>query len=58
VPKELLLKALEQVPKSVEKLAPLVDYHAEIHNPPNTDDVELVKPEGETWEKFKSHWIQ
>lgn len=58
VPKELLQTALEQVPKSVQKLSPLVDYYAELHNPPNSDDIYLVKPEGESWEDFQAHWIQ
>lgn len=47
-----------QVPKSVHILAPLVDYYAEIENPPDVDDVRLIKPEGSTWEDFKQQWIQ
>lgn len=62
VPPELLQTALEQVPKSVEILSPLVDYYAELHNPPPTEDGEneiyLVKPEGETWEHFQTNWLQ
>ena len=47
-----------QVPRSVHILAPMVDYFAEIDNPPNAEDVRLVKPEGSTWEEFKRQWIQ
>ena len=55
VPKEVLEAALEQVPLSVEILAPLVDYYAELNN---ADEVELVKPEGSTWEEFREVWNQ
>eukprot|EP00536_Pseudo-nitzschia_multiseries_P015744 jgi/Psemu1/218994/e_gw1.943.9.1 len=58
VPEELLEQAMEEVPKSVKILAPLVDYYAEISNPPDTDDVELVKPEGSDWKEFRQQWIQ
>jgi hypothetical protein len=58
VPRALLEKALAQVPKSVEVLAPLVDYYAEINNPPDSEDVELVKPVGSTWEEFRRQWVQ
>ncbi|KAG7356058.1 zeta toxin family protein [Nitzschia inconspicua] len=58
VPRELLEKTLAQVPKSVEILAPLVDYYAEINNPPDSEDVELVKPTGSTWEEFRRQWVQ
>jgi len=53
-----LIQALEQVPKSVERLAPLVDYHAELNNAATSGDIELVKPEDETWDDFRSHWLQ
>jgi hypothetical protein len=49
---------LVQVPKSIKILAPLVDYYAELHNAPGAEDVELVKPEGETWESFQKTWQQ
>jgi len=55
VPRELLEAALEQVPKSVKILAPLVDYHVELRN--DSDEVEIATP-GETWETFQSQWIQ
>lgn len=55
VPKALLEAALEQVPRSVEVLSPLVDYYAELNN---ADKVELVKPEGSTWEEFTEVWNQ
>ena len=58
MPIEVLEAALEQVPKSVEILAPLVDYYAEINNPERTPDVELVKPTGSSWEEFRKTWLQ
>ena len=58
VPKELLIEVLDQVPKSIEILAPLVDYYAELHNAPDAPDVDLVKPECETWESFQKTWQQ
>ena len=58
VPRELLEKAMEQVPRSVDILSGLVDYHAEISNPADADDVELVKPRGSTWEEFSRQWNQ
>jgi hypothetical protein len=57
VPMDLLEQALEQVPRSVKLLAPLVDYCAELLNAPNAKDIELVT-EGETWETFYSQWVQ
>ena len=57
VPRHLLEKALEQVPKSVKILAPLVDYHIELLNAPNADDIEIINDK-ETWESFQSQWIQ
>lgn len=49
--------ALEQVPKSVEVLGPQADYFVEVNNAPDTPDIELVT-DGETWENFKSKWVQ
>jgi len=57
VPQATLEAALKQVPKSVEKLSSLVDYHVELHNAPNAEDIELVT-QGETWESFRSRWVQ
>jgi hypothetical protein len=58
VPRDLLVKALEQVPRSVAKLSPLVDYTAELHNAPHADDIQLVAPHDETWDSFKEQWSQ
>jgi hypothetical protein len=58
VPLAVLEAALEQVPRSVEILAPLVDYYAEINNPENAPDIELVKPVGSNWEEFRRTWLQ
>lgn len=57
VPRETLIQALEQVPKSVEVLAPLADYYCALNNAPNAPDIELMT-EGETWESFTKQWIQ
>jgi len=58
VPEKLLEQAIEEVPKSVEILAPLVDYYAEINNSSDADDIKLVKPEGSNWKQFRQQWIQ
>eukprot|EP00529_Nitzschia_sp_RCC80_P013921 CAMPEP_0113482394 /NCGR_PEP_ID=MMETSP0014_2-20120614/22896_1 /TAXON_ID=2857 /ORGANISM="Nitzschia sp." /LENGTH=728 /DNA_ID=CAMNT_0000375909 /DNA_START=234 /DNA_END=2420 /DNA_ORIENTATION=- /assembly_acc=CAM_ASM_000159 len=58
VPEATLLAALEQVPKSVNILKHHVTYYAEINNPPDTPDVELVEPKGLTWDEFRSTWDQ
>eukprot|EP00934_Nitzschia_sp_Nitz4_P008893 Nitzschia sp. Nitz4//scaffold3_size479765//382355//384413//NITZ4_000162-RA/size479765-augustus-gene-1.622-mRNA-1//-1//CDS//3329550944//8883//frame0 len=55
VPRALLEAALEQVPRSIQTLAPLVDYYAEISN---GDDVQLVKPDGSNWLEFRDVWNQ
>jgi hypothetical protein len=57
VPRETLMNALEQVPKSVEELSPLVDYFCELGNAPNVADIELLT-KGENWENFQKHWMQ
>ncbi|KAL3894253.1 MAG: hypothetical protein SGARI_007801, partial [Bacillariaceae sp.] len=57
VPKELLEKAMVQVPRSVDILSGLVDYHAEINNPAEGPK-ELVKPKGSSWEEFGRQWMQ
>jgi hypothetical protein len=56
VPRELLVETLEQVPRSVSELAPLVDYLVEIRNVPG-EDLELITP-NESWETFTSQWTQ
>ena len=58
MPSAILEEAIEQVPRSVKILAPMVDYYAEINNAPDSDDVELVKPEGSNWTEFRQQWIQ
>ncbi|KAL3917456.1 MAG: hypothetical protein SGILL_004704 [Bacillariaceae sp.] len=58
VPRELLETAMEQVPRSVDILAPLVDYYAEISNPADSEDVILVKPKDSSWEQFGRTWVQ
>lgn len=58
VPSHVLEEAIEQVPKSVKILAPVVDYYAEINNAPGVDDIELVKPENSNWVQFRQQWFQ
>lgn len=53
VPRRLLDEALEQVPKSVEMLAPLTDYTATILN--SGDELKLISGDG-SWLKFKERW--
>lgn len=57
VPHDVLLQSIEQVPKSVSRLAHLTDYHVEVCNRPDANDVELITP-GETWESFSQQWVQ
>jgi hypothetical protein len=57
VPMAVLKASLEQVPKSVKELAPLVDYHVELNNAPGTSDIELVTS-NRNWDDFASNWIQ
>jgi hypothetical protein len=45
---------MNQVPKSVEALRPLVDFTVEIHNE-GSEDVQLITP-GESWDSFRSQW--
>jgi len=56
VPEETLKLALEQVPKSVKILGPIVDYFVELNNPPG-GDIEMTT-EGEDWESFENNWMQ
>lgn len=58
VPRETLEAALEQVPRSVKILAPLVDYYAEINNDQGAPDVELTKPVNSDWDTFRQQWNQ
>ena len=55
---QILENAIDEVPKSVKILAPMVDYYAEVNNPPDVDDVELIKPENSNWTEFRQQWIQ
>ena len=60
VPIETLEKALEQVPISVKKLAPMADFFCEIDNSQCTSsggEVEIRTP-GITWDTFRDNWAQ
>lgn len=56
VPRDLLESSIEQVPKSVALLRPMVDFSVDINNS-GTEDVELVTP-GVDWEIFQNQWVQ
>jgi len=58
VPEHILEEAMEQVPRSVKILGPLVDYYAELNNAPDATDIELMKPVGSSWETFREVWKQ
>ena len=58
VPESLIALTIEEVPKSVAELAPLVDYHVELSNDPEaSQEIEIVTP-GETWDHFTAQWVQ
>lgn len=60
VPLETLQMALEVVPKSVQILAPLVNFFCEFFNDSaisQDDEIRLVT-NGVTWETFKAQWEQ
>ncbi|CAB9529203.1 Zeta toxin [Seminavis robusta] len=57
VPTAVLEEAIEQVPRSMKILAPLVNYHVDLNNAPGAPDIELGT-EGETWSNFSSKWVQ
>ncbi|GFH56011.1 hypothetical protein CTEN210_12487 [Chaetoceros tenuissimus] len=57
VPRHRLEETLAKVPQSVRKLAPLVDFHAELHNGVDSDDIELVSSEL-NWTMFRQIWDQ
>jgi dephospho-CoA kinase len=57
VPQHRLEETLDKVPHSVNRLAPLVDFHAELHNGQNSEDIELVSSDL-TWSKFRQVWNQ
>jgi predicted kinase len=54
VPLSTLERAFQEVPKSVNELAPLADYVCELQN---GEDIKIMT-KGETWHKFKSKWYQ
>lgn len=57
VPRDLIVETIHQVPRSVDELSPLVDYHIELLNDDKKADIEIVT-QGETWESFTSQWVQ
>ena len=56
MPRELLELSIEQVPKSVALLRPMVDFSAEMHNT-GGEDVELTSP-GMDWDLFTNQWSE
>jgi len=57
VPIETLHDSLAQVPESVKLLRPQTDYFCEIHNAPDSEEVELAT-HGITWDSFRDNWAQ
>ena len=57
VPEQTLDAAMKQVPISVNKLAPMVDYFCEIDNSKDSGELTLKTP-GVTWESFQTNWMQ
>lgn len=55
IPQETLEMALEEVPKAVKILSPLVDYFCELDNAPGK--IKIVTP-NITWESFGNQWLQ
>lgn len=63
VPRETLEETLEKVPWSIEILAPLADFFAELHNSPHEDGIQLIKmfhkkTIGTGWIAFQDVWNQ
>lgn len=58
VPLETLEMALKQVPISVKKLAPMVDFFCELDNSPSASGEVSLTTEGVTEESFQSNWAQ
>jgi len=56
VPRDLLELSIEQVPKSVALLRPMVDFTADIHNS-GGEDVELTSPDLD-WDSFTKTWSE
>lgn len=57
VPIETLEMSLLQVPISVKKLAPMVDFFCELDNAPDSGEVSL-QTECITWDSFRDNWAQ
>lgn len=53
VPAKLILQALEEVPRSVAELSPLVEYSVRISTDGPHPELETA---GETWATFSEHW--
>ena len=56
IPKETLEASLKQVPLSVSKLAPAVDFFCEIDN--STPGDATLMTEGMSWDDFRDNWAQ
>jgi hypothetical protein len=56
VPRDLLEMSIEQVPKAVAVLRPMVDFSVELHNT-GGEDVDLVSP-GIDWDVFTNQWSE
>ena len=54
IPEETIDYALEQIPKSILQVAPLVDYYCVIFN----HDELTILTQGEDWDTFRLHFLQ
>lgn len=57
VPEETLEMALKQVPISIEKLSPQVDYFCELDNSLDSGEITIKTP-GVTWDSLRNNWLQ
>ena len=57
VPRKTIELAMKEVPKSVEVLAPLCDFYAELYNSGDTRATE-IRTDNLTWERFSKVWAQ
>jgi predicted kinase len=57
IPRATLEGSRIQVPKSVERLRPLADFYARLHNAEDAE-ITIEAPPGLTWKAFREAWTQ
>jgi predicted kinase len=55
VPRATLEESMHQVPLSVEQLAPVTDFYAQLHN--SEESLKIETP-GVSWKSFREAWVQ